>query len=175
MTAVAQHTAIPFLAGRKRRAKITLSGLTALLLIVTVMAVCSGAVPIAPAQVTAILLQYLGVHVPWEFEAQHQTVVIGLRLPRIVLGIFTGAALAVAGATLQGLFRNPLADPALSRSLERRRAGCRRLYRTGSGVVDGNSHAVEVLPVACFCLFRRVDSGPAGIPHRAPSTDAPWC
>ena len=83
------------------------------MLIVTVLAVCSGAVPIAPAQVTAILLQYLGVHVPWEFEAQQQTVVIGLRLPRIVLGIFIGAALAVAGATLQGLFRNPLADPAL--------------------------------------------------------------
>ena len=39
--------------------------------------------------------------------------VMGLRLPRIVLGIFIGAALAVAGATLQGLFRNPLADPAL--------------------------------------------------------------
>ena len=113
MTALAQQPTIPLLAGRKRRAKVTLSGLAALLLIITVLAVCSGAVPIAPAQVTAILLQYLGIQVPWEFETQQETVVIGLRLPRIVLGIFIGAALAVAGATLQGLFRNPLADPAL--------------------------------------------------------------
>jgi len=36
-----------------------------------------------------------------------------LRLPRVVLGLLCGAALAVSGATLQGLFRNPLADPGL--------------------------------------------------------------
>ena len=113
MTALAQQPTIPLLAGRKRRAKVTLSGLAALLLVITVLAVCSGAVPIAPAQVTAILLQNLGIQVPWNFETQQETVVMGLRLPRIVLGIFIGAALAVAGATLQGLFRNPLADPAL--------------------------------------------------------------
>ena len=113
MAALAQQSTIPLLAVRKKRARVTLSGLTALLLVVIVMAVCSGAVPIAPAQVMAILLQPLGIHVPWEFEAQQQTVVLGLRLPRIVLGICVGAALAVAGATLQGLFRNPLADPAL--------------------------------------------------------------
>lgn len=34
-----------------------------------------------------------------------------LRLPRVILGIFVGAALGIAGATLQGVLRNPLADP----------------------------------------------------------------
>lgn len=36
-----------------------------------------------------------------------------IRLPRLILGICVGAALAVAGAVMQGLFRNPLADPGL--------------------------------------------------------------
>jgi iron complex transport system permease protein len=40
-------------------------------------------------------------------------VVMDLRLPRVALAILAGAALAMAGAALQGLFRNPLADPAL--------------------------------------------------------------
>jgi iron complex transport system permease protein len=40
-----------------------------------------------------------------------QVVIIDIRLPRAVLGFLTGAALAVSGAVMQGLFRNPLADP----------------------------------------------------------------
>lgn len=40
-------------------------------------------------------------------------IIVDIRLPRIVLGILIGAALAVSGAVMQGLFRNPLADPGL--------------------------------------------------------------
>jgi iron complex transport system permease protein len=40
-------------------------------------------------------------------------VLIDLRLPRTLMGAFVGASLAVAGALMQGLFRNPLADPGL--------------------------------------------------------------
>ncbi len=40
-------------------------------------------------------------------------VVRELRLPRLLLGALVGAALALSGAMLQGLFRNPLADPGL--------------------------------------------------------------
>jgi iron complex transport system permease protein len=36
-----------------------------------------------------------------------------IRLPRILMGVVIGAGLAVSGAAIQGLFRNPLADPAL--------------------------------------------------------------
>ena len=45
--------------------------------------------------------------------ATTQEVVLDLRLPRVALAILSGAALGMAGAALQGLFRNPLADPAL--------------------------------------------------------------
>ncbi|PRX33700.1 iron complex transport system permease protein [Meinhardsimonia xiamenensis] len=40
-------------------------------------------------------------------------VLFDIRLPRLALGILVGAALAVSGATMQGLFRNPLADPGI--------------------------------------------------------------
>ncbi len=42
-----------------------------------------------------------------------QLVLFGIRLPRTLLGVFVGAALAVSGAMMQGLFRNPLADPGI--------------------------------------------------------------
>lgn len=45
--------------------------------------------------------------------AQNRLVLLDLRLPRTLLGMFVGGALAVAGAIMQGMFRNPLADPAL--------------------------------------------------------------
>lgn len=40
-------------------------------------------------------------------------IVYDIRLPRVILGILVGSALAVSGAVMQGLFRNPLADPGL--------------------------------------------------------------
>lgn len=42
-----------------------------------------------------------------------QVIVWEIRLPRLLLGLLLGAALAVGGAMMQGLFRNPLADPGL--------------------------------------------------------------
>ena len=40
-----------------------------------------------------------------------ETIVTEIRLPRILLGCFVGASLAVSGTCMQGLFRNPMADP----------------------------------------------------------------
>lgn len=42
-----------------------------------------------------------------------QTLILDIRLPRVILAALVGAALAVAGTMLQGVFRNPLADPGL--------------------------------------------------------------
>src|SRR5688500_1010758 len=41
------------------------------------------------------------------------TVILDMRLPRTVLGVLAGAALAVSGTLLQGVARNPLADPGI--------------------------------------------------------------
>ncbi len=55
---------------------------------------------------------------PWELWSRALTqaeraILLDIRLPRLLLGALTGAALAVSGALMQGLFRNPLADPGL--------------------------------------------------------------
>lgn len=44
---------------------------------------------------------------------QHRGVLLSIRLPRVLLAVIVGSALAVSGAAMQGLFRNPLADPGL--------------------------------------------------------------
>jgi iron complex transport system permease protein len=46
-------------------------------------------------------------------STQTETILFDIRLPRILLAIFVGAVLASTGAVMQGLFRNPLADPSL--------------------------------------------------------------
>lgn len=48
-----------------------------------------------------------------EIAAQDRIIILDIRLPRLIMGIMVGAALAVSGAIMQGLFRNPLADPGL--------------------------------------------------------------
>jgi iron complex transport system permease protein len=45
--------------------------------------------------------------------ARDRIVILEVRMPRAVLGFLVGAALAVCGAVMQGLFRNPLADPGI--------------------------------------------------------------
>ena len=46
-------------------------------------------------------------------SAQERVVLDAVRLPRTALGLLVGAGLAVSGAMMQGLFRNPLADPGI--------------------------------------------------------------
>ncbi|HEY8566159.1 MAG TPA: iron ABC transporter permease [Beijerinckiaceae bacterium] len=96
--------AVPAAPGR-RRAALVLPLLVLLLAGTGVAALGSGAVPIPPARVVAALL---GIG-----EGGDALVLWHVRLPRLLLGALVGAALAVAGALMQGLFRNPLADPGL--------------------------------------------------------------
>lgn len=98
---------------RSRKMQIGLLGLATLLVVVILLSVGIGAVSISPGQVFAILLAQLGVETPWAFEPRQEMVLLGIRLPRVVLGLLVGGGLAVSGAAMQGLFRNPLADPGL--------------------------------------------------------------
>ena len=54
---------------------------------------------------------------------QQRSILFDIRIPRILLGACVGASLAVAGAGLQALLRNPLAEPYLLGRLERRGVG----------------------------------------------------
>lgn len=48
---------------------------------------------------------------PDRYPQTHQVIFYQVRMPRVILGALVGAALAVVGATFQGIFRNPMADP----------------------------------------------------------------
>jgi iron complex transport system permease protein len=98
---------------RRRRRRTVLVLLGGALLAAMLAGVGSGAIAISPAQVAAILAERLGLDLGVEFDVRQAGVLIGIRLPRVLLGVAVGAALAAAGALLQGLFRNPLVEPGL--------------------------------------------------------------
>ncbi|MDE0160377.1 MAG: iron ABC transporter permease [Acidimicrobiaceae bacterium] len=73
-----------------------------------------GPVDIAAHRVALQLLDGLpGLAIDSGLSDAHAAIVEQIRLPRVALGLLVGATLAVSGATYQGAFRNPLADPYL--------------------------------------------------------------
>lgn len=97
-------------AARRRVVLLLLAALLALLLL---LGLGVGSVWVSPWEVASILLARLGWSGPWEFSPAQEAIIWTLRLPRVLLAAASGAGLAVAGAGLQGMFRNPLADPGL--------------------------------------------------------------
>ncbi len=85
------------------RLPVTLAGLALALLASVAVGVLVGAVAIGPGDVLAALTRGT--------DGPTGTIVRDLRLPRVLAAALVGAALAVAGVLLQGLTRNPLADP----------------------------------------------------------------
>lgn len=102
-----------FAQARQRRGLLALWVFGGALAAAFLLAVGTGAVAVGPGEALAILAAQLGIELPWNFTRQQEAVLLAIRLPRALAGIFVGAALAACGAALQGLFRNPLADPAL--------------------------------------------------------------
>lgn len=89
-------------------------GLSALLVVVVALATAIGSVDIPIFTTSSILLSKLPlVDITPSWTSAWETIVLEIRLPRVILAGVVGAALAIAGATYQGLFRNPLADPYL--------------------------------------------------------------
>ncbi len=84
------------------------------LLAAVLLGVAVGAVSIPLPAVARLLLAPLSPFpIATNYPDIYTTIIFQLRLPRVALMALTGAALASAGATYQGLFRNPLADPYL--------------------------------------------------------------
>ena len=88
-----------------------------LLLAVMVAAVVIGPSDIGFARTLQILVNLVSGHqlqIDWvKVQAWQQTIVYQVRLPRVICAVLVGASLAVCGAVLQGLFRNPLASPSI--------------------------------------------------------------
>ena len=95
-----------------RRSGYRIAALAALMLFAALASLAIGPVMIAPGRVVGILNDAIAGILPRDTQAVREAIVVlDLRLPRTVLGLLVGAALAVSGAILQGIFRNPLADP----------------------------------------------------------------
>lgn len=96
---------------RPQRVKVFLT-LTLLLLAIAVLSLAIGPTGISLQALPRALAAALG-YAPDTAAERDRLVLIDLRLPRTLLAAFVGAALATSGAIMQGLFRNPLADPGL--------------------------------------------------------------
>jgi len=93
---------------RSRLRSLLLPVLVLLLLSAAVLALCIGPLTLDPLQ-----LLRAGLTPEQGIPDYLVPVLTQIRLPRLVMAVLIGAALAVAGASMQGLFRNPLADPGL--------------------------------------------------------------
>ena len=97
----------------RRRGKWMLLGLTVALAAVVLAALAIGPVPIHPATVAAILGDRIFGTGPGAWADSTEQIVWLARAPRVAMAVVAGAVLAAAGAMLQALVRNSLADPYL--------------------------------------------------------------
>ena len=96
---------------RGRPLAIGLGGLVALVVLL-ILGVGLGSVRIGPFETIGVILsRTLGLEIGAHWTPATEVIVWDLRLPRVLTGMLIGCGLAVAGATFQGLLRNPLADP----------------------------------------------------------------
>jgi iron complex transport system permease protein len=142
-TATAAVTAAP----TRLRAPWLVGGIVAVLLAV-VAGVVVGPVGIEPGGVVRELLShvpFLGVHS--DLSARDASIVTELRLPRVVLALLVGALLSVAGASYQGTFRNPLADPYLLGAGAGAGLMVTLVVATSSASLGGGN---QLVPIAAF-------------------------
>jgi len=94
-----------------------------------------------------------GTSVDWSTllagDAATRTIVFDLRAPRVVLAALAGAGLAVSGAMMQALFRNPLADPALIGVSSGAALGALTAIVLGAGLTSLPGF-IPVLPLSAF-------------------------
>ena len=83
-----------------------------LLLVASAVAISLGPVQIPIQHVVSVLVAPVGLDLA-DHTRTEQLVIEQLRLPRVVVASLVGAALGVAGTTMQSLFRNPMADPGI--------------------------------------------------------------
>lgn len=104
--------------GAYREARVTtrlaFGALLLLLLLIAVglVSLTMGPVKIPLSHVWSVVLGWFGVDAS-EATTTEQLVIEQLRMPRIIAGALVGAALGASGAMMQGLFRNPMADPGI--------------------------------------------------------------
>jgi ABC-type Fe3+-siderophore transport system permease subunit len=93
-----------------RRLVFTLAVLTAVLIVIAVVAIAIGSESVSVGAIVKIIGSEITGRSA-DVAAEQRTIIADVRLPRVIMAMLVGAALAVAGAAYQALLRNPLADP----------------------------------------------------------------
>ncbi|MFC4604580.1 FecCD family ABC transporter permease [Rhodococcus kronopolitis] len=119
-----------------------LIALTLLLLVLAVASACIGQVPTAPAEVIGSILHRIGLDIgPMPAHPSGEVTLWQVRFPRVTLAVIVGAALACAGALLQGVFANPLAEPGVIGVSAGAAVGASLVIVTGGAFVAGSAVA----------------------------------
>ncbi|RLF05618.1 MAG: iron ABC transporter permease [Thermoprotei archaeon] len=96
-------------ATRRRRWKLYTASLSIALIITIIFSICIGSSFIPPLEALKSLFHWVSSSM--DVNPIYEQIVLATRLPRVLMGCIVGASLSLAGAILQGMFRNPMADP----------------------------------------------------------------
>lgn len=84
-----------------------------ILLALVIIATAVGTVNVPFLQVVKIILKQLGIWKSVSVDENFSYIIFYIRLPRVLVAVLVGAALSTSGAVMQGMFRNPMADPGI--------------------------------------------------------------
>ena len=115
------------------------------------IALMMGPVLISPSGLLRALLEYLGFS-DSVIGTQEGLILFAIRLPRVLLAGLVGVCLAICGAAMQGLFRNPLADPSLIGVSSGASAGASLMIVMGGGALlqGGQFAGLSVVALGAF-------------------------
>lgn len=137
---------------RSGRARLVIVLLCLVLALSMFLSLTSGA---SDASAVGVIRDWLTGAVPADagLGARDRLIVYDIRMPRVLLGVLIGAALAVSGAVMQGLFRNPLADPGLIGVSAGSSLGAVAVIVLGTSWLAPFTLALGslALPIAAFC------------------------
>jgi len=125
--------------------KAVLSALGGILILICGFSLATGSIAIGMGDLGGILLFRESMT-----ETPEAAIIWSIRFPRLFLGLLLGASLAASGTLLQGMFRNPLADPALIGISGGAAVGAMAAILMGGSLLGGLSGSLLewVLPLA---------------------------
>ncbi|MGH2654426.1 MAG: FecCD family ABC transporter permease [Actinomycetota bacterium] len=141
-------------------------GLVIVLAVASLLAVGLGTVWISPVTTLRLLAWKLGLAgLPADVPSSAAVILFELRIPRVLLAMVVGAALAASGAVFQALFRNPMADPAIIGVSSGAALGAIAVIILGGGVLAGGlgvpAAAFAGALAVSFLVYRLARIGPA--------------
>jgi len=135
---------------KQQKVGTVLGVLAVVLVMVMLVALSIGQVTIPVKDIVMIMLYKAGLTAQ-EPDAVFETVLWSIRLPRIIMTVLIGAALAISGAAMQGLFRNPLVEPGLIGVSSGAALAVVALVVFGSALIGNSVFGTSVMmPVAAF-------------------------